>query len=154
MSVNKITLVGNLGKDPIIKKFDTGSIVAQFTLATNEKYKDKTGNPITKTEWHNIVVWGGQAEVAERFLKKGSQVYLEGKVETREYIDLKDNITKRITEIIVRNITLLGSQNSGLASYNNVPPPTEPENMSTSRSNVEPMMETPVLESVPDDLPF
>lgn len=154
MSVNKITLVGNLGKDPIIKKFDTGSIVAQFTLATNEKYKDKTGNPITKTEWHNIVVWGGQAEVAERFLKKGSQVYLEGKVETREYVDTKDNVTKRITEIIVRNLTLLGSQNSGSAANNNVPPPIEPENMSTSRSNAEPMMETPVLESVPDDLPF
>lgn len=154
MSINRITLVGNLGKDPIIKKFDTGSVVAQFSLATNEKYKDKTGTPITKTEWHNIVVWGGQAEVAERFLKKGNQVYLEGKVETREYLDPKDNVTKRITEIIVRTLTLLGSPNSGSTSYENIPPPTEPGSMANLRNNLEPMAETPVLDGTPDDLPF
>lgn len=107
MSVNKIILLGNLGKDPVVRKLENGKSVAQFSLATNEKYKDKAGVLQTKTEWHNLVAWSPLAEVAEKYLKKGGQVYIEGKIENREYTD-KEGVTKRITEVIVRDLTLLG----------------------------------------------
>lgn len=154
MSVNKVTLVGNLGKDPIVKKFDNGKAVAQFSLATNEKYKDKTGNPVTKTEWHNIVMWSPLAEIAEKYLKKGNQVYLEGKIETREYQDPKDTaITKRISEIIVRDMTLIGTPNTGGSSYEPAPP-AEPGFVQSAAKNPSGTVEMPVLEPGQDDLPF
>ena len=81
-SVNKVILVGNLGKDPEIKKFDSGIKNASFSLATTEKYKNKSGEMVSNTEWHNIVVWGTLSEIAEKYLKKGSQIYLEGKIKT------------------------------------------------------------------------
>jgi single-strand DNA-binding protein len=151
MSVNKVTLVGNLGKDPILKKFDNGRAVAQFTLATNERYKDKTGNPVTKTEWHNIVMWTPLAEIAEKYLKKGNQVFLEGKIESREYQDTKDNSTKRITEIIVRDMTLLGGPNNSGGSNESAPIAAEPGYVATKNSAPVPL---PVMESGTDDLPF
>ncbi len=155
MSVNKVTLIGNLGKDPIIKKFDTGRAVAQFSLATNEKYKDKQGNPVTKTEWHNIVMWSPLAELAEKYLKKGNQVFLEGKIESREYQDPKDAaITRRITEIIVRDMTLIGAPNSGGTSYEPAPAPAEPGYVQSASNKTTTPVETPVLESGQDDLPF
>lgn len=145
MSVNKVTLVGNLGKDPILKRFDSGTASAQFTLATNEKYKDKTsGETITKTEWHNIVMYSPLAEIAEKYLKKGNQVYLEGKIESREYTD-KDNIQKRFTEIRVREMTLLGGPNNGGGSQQ-MPAPSDP-GFVASKSNES------AMESA-DDLPF
>lgn len=148
MSVNKVTLVGNLGKDPIVKRFDNGTAAAQFTLATNEKYKDKTsGETVTKTEWHNIVMYSPLAEIAEKYLKKGNQVYLEGKIETREYTD-KDNIQKRFTEIRVRDMTLLGGPNNG-GGTQQVPAPSEPGFVASKAS--EPSL--PAMEST-DDLPF
>ena len=107
MSVNKIILLGFLGKDPIIKKLDSGKSVAQFTLATSESYKDRSGQKVTNTEWHNVVAWSPLAEIAEKYLKKGSQVYVEGKLTSREYTD-KEGATKRITEIVVRELTLIG----------------------------------------------
>ncbi|MDA0196763.1 MAG: single-stranded DNA-binding protein [Bacteroidetes bacterium] len=105
--VNKVILVGNLGKNPEIRHLESGRAVANFSLATSETYKNREGDKVTHTEWHNIVMWGGLAEIAERFLKKGSQVYIEGKITTRSYDD-KDGVKKYITEVVGREMTLLG----------------------------------------------
>jgi len=110
--VNKVILVGNLGKDPEVRHLEGGNSVANFTLATNEYYKDKQGARVERTEWHNISAWRGLAELAEKYLKKGSQVYIEGKLRTRQYQD-KDQQTRYITEIIAEEISLLGGRPGG-----------------------------------------
>jgi len=107
--VNKVILVGNLGRDPEVRTLESGAKVANFTLATSETYKNKEGQRITQTEWHNIVLWRGLAEVAERFLKKGNQVYIEGRIRSRSYDD-KDGIKRYITEIFGDNMTMLGGR--------------------------------------------
>ena len=107
--VNKVILVGNLGKDPEVRYLDGGVAVANFPLATTETYKDKTGNRVDQTEWHNVVLWRGLAEITEKYLKKGSQVYIEGKLRTRSYDD-KDGIKRYTTEIVAENMTRLGGR--------------------------------------------
>jgi single-strand DNA-binding protein len=102
--LNKVTLIGNLGKDPEIKEAGN-SKVCKFSLATSSSWKDKDGNRQEKTEWHNIVAWGKTGEQLAKFLKKGSRVYLEGRIEYRKYE--KDGETKYITEVIVADYTLL-----------------------------------------------
>ena len=99
MSINKVILVGNVGKDPVIRYFDKGVAKATFPLATSETYTNQQGETITSTEWHNIVLWRALAEVAEKTVKKGSQVYVVGKIKTRSYVD-KDGVNKYITEIL------------------------------------------------------
>ena len=84
--VNKVILIGNLGKDPEVKYLDSGVAVANFSLATTESYKNKEGERVSQTEWHNVVLWRGLAEVAEKWLKKGSSVYIEGKIRNRKYL--------------------------------------------------------------------
>ncbi|HET9503287.1 MAG TPA: single-stranded DNA-binding protein [Hymenobacter sp.] len=116
--VNKVILVGNLGKDPEVRHLEGGNSVANFTLATNEYYKDKQGARVERTEWHNISAWRGLAELAEKYLKKGSQVYVEGKLRTRQYQD-KDQQTRYITEIIAEEISLLGGRPGGSTSGGN-----------------------------------
>ncbi|RZK16376.1 MAG: single-stranded DNA-binding protein [Hymenobacter sp.] len=113
--VNKVILVGNLGKDPEVRHLEGGNSVANFTLATNEYYKDKQGARVERTEWHNISAWRGLAELAEKYLKKGSQVYVEGKLRTRQYQD-KDQQTRYITEIVAEEISLLGGRPGGGAA--------------------------------------
>jgi single-strand DNA-binding protein len=115
--VNKVILVGNLGKDPEVRHLEGGVSVAHFTLATNDYYKDKQGNRVERTEWHNISAWRGLADMADKFLKKGQQVYIEGKLRTRQYQD-KDQQTRYITEIIADEISMLGGrpQGAGAAS--------------------------------------
>lgn len=103
--INKVTLLGNLGKDPEVKELENGKMV-KFSMATSESYKDREGNKQTKTEWHNIVVWGKLAEIAEKYLKKGSKLYLEGKITTRSWED--EGQTKYMTEIVAREFTMLG----------------------------------------------
>ncbi len=120
-------LVGNLGKDPEVRHLEGGTSVAHFTLATNEYYKDKQGNRVERTEWHNISAWRGLAELAEKYLKKGSQIYVEGKLRTRQYQD-KDQQTRYITEIIAEEISLLGGRPSGSSAT--AASPTPPENVS------------------------
>ena len=105
--VNKVILIGNLGKDPEVRYLEGGSAVAKFTLATTESYKDKTGKKIDQTEWHNIVVWRGLAEVAEKYLKKGMQIYVEGKLRSRSWEDKEGN-KKYTTEIVGDTFTILG----------------------------------------------
>ena len=106
-SVNKVILVGNLGKDPEIKKFDSGIKNASFSLATTEKFKNKAGEQVNNTEWHNIVVWGALSDVAEKYLKKGSQIYLEGKIKTSSWDD-KSGAKRYKTEIYADSFTMLG----------------------------------------------
>ncbi len=108
--VNKVILVGNLGKDPEVRHLESGVMVANFTLATSESYKDRTtGERKQVTEWHNIVLWRGLAEVAEKYLKKGNQVYVEGKLRTRSWNDQEGN-TRYTTEVVADNMTMLGGR--------------------------------------------
>lgn len=106
LGVNKVILVGNVGKDPELKFTPSGQAVCNFSLATSETFKDKAGDKQTKTEWHNIVIWGKIAEIANQYLKKGSQVYLEGKITTRSWDD-KDGNKKYTTEIVVSSFQFL-----------------------------------------------
>ncbi len=110
MSVNKVILVGNVGKDPEIRHLDSGVAVASFSLATSESYNAKNGERVTTTEWHNIVLWRGLAEVVEKYVKKGSRLYLEGKITSRQYE--KDGQTKYFTEIVANNMVMLDSRNT------------------------------------------
>jgi single-strand DNA-binding protein len=111
MSINKVILVGNVGKDPVIRYFDKGVAKATFPLATSETYTNQQGETITSTEWHNIVLWRALAEVAEKTIKKGSQVYIVGKIKTRSYVD-KDGVNKYITEILADTLLLLEKKQS------------------------------------------
>jgi single-strand DNA-binding protein len=106
IGLNKVTLIGNLGKDPETKTIDEKLVVTKFTLATTENYKDEKGEKHNQTEWHNIVLWNKQAELAAKYLKKGSKIYLEGKIKTRSY-ENKEHIKKQVTEIIVEHFLML-----------------------------------------------
>jgi len=106
MSINKVILVGNVGKDPVVRYFDKGVAKATFPLATSETYTNQQGETITSTEWHNIVLWRALAEVAEKTIKKGARVYTVGKIKTRSYVD-KDGVNKYITEILADTLLVL-----------------------------------------------
>jgi single-strand DNA-binding protein len=107
-SINKVILIGNLGKDPEIRHLESGVSVANYPIATSEVYKDrKTGEKVTQTEWHNIVLWRGLAEISEKYLKKGDKVYIEGKLRTRSWQDQEGN-NRYTTEVIADNLTMLG----------------------------------------------
>ncbi len=103
---NKVTLIGNLGQDPEIKTTETGKKVTHFTLATNDGYKNADGQKVSETTWHNIVAWNGLAETASKFLKKGKEVAVEGRIVYRTYED-KNGVTKNITEIVLNDLLLL-----------------------------------------------
>ena len=104
--INKVILIGNLGKDPEIQFLEGNIAVAKFSLATTEKFKDKEGKVFSQTEWHNIVVWRGLAEMAQKYLKKGNRVYLEGRLKSRFWED-KDHRRNTITEIIADNLVMM-----------------------------------------------
>lgn len=110
--VNKTIILGNLGRDPEIRHLENGKAVANFSLATSESYKDRNGEKVTKTEWHAVVLWSPLAEIAEKYLHKGSQVYIEGKLTTRSWED-KQGITRYVTEVLAREMTLLGKPQKG-----------------------------------------
>ncbi len=105
--VNKVILIGNLGKDPEMRSFEGGNMVANFTLATTEVFRDRNGNKVEQTEWHNIAMWGKLAEIAGKILRKGAKVYIEGRIKNRSWED-KEGHKKYITEIVAENFTLLG----------------------------------------------
>ena len=109
--VNKVILVGNLGADPEMKNFDSGTVMARISLATTLVYRDRDQNKQERTEWHRVILWQKLAEIAEKYLKKGDQVYIEGSLRTRSYE--QDGQTKYITEIRGDNMTMLGSPTSG-----------------------------------------
>ncbi len=127
-------MIGNLGKDPKVRSLESGAKVASFSLATTESYKNKEGQKVDQTEWHNIVMWRGLAEVAEKYLKKGSQIYLEGKIRSRSWDDKEGN-KRYTTEIIADTFTMLGAKREETSSS------AEPET-------------PPVAPGQDDDLPF
>ena len=127
-------LIGNLGKDPEVKTLDNGAKIATFPLATTETYKDRDGNKQSRTEWHNIVLWRGLADVAELYCRKGGQVYIEGRLSTRKWDD-KDGHTRYTTEIIGDNMVLL-SRSDSTSSSSHPPKPTAPGDLgSVDRSS-------------------
>ena len=142
MSLNKVMLIGSVGKDPEVKDAN-GAKVATFTLATNERYKDKNGEYKDNTEWHTIVAWRNTAEVVERFVRKGTPLYVEGKIRTRSWEDSNGN-KRYVTEIIAESVQMLGKKDGG------------------APSNAEPVAQRPQYHTTPivagepmdDDLPF
>jgi single-strand DNA-binding protein len=115
MSVNKVILVGRLGRDPETRFTGGGQAVANFSMATDESYKDKNGERQKRTEWHKIVVWGKQAEIAQQYLKKGSLIYLEGRIQSREWQD-KEGQKRTSFEIVANNFRFLGGRAEGAAA--------------------------------------
>jgi|WetSurMetagenome_2_1015567.scaffolds.fasta_scaffold23183_3 single-strand DNA-binding protein len=144
-SVNKAILIGNLGADPELRYTPTQQAVASFSLATTEKYKDKSGTLQSRTEWHNIVLWGRLAEIAQSYLKKGSPVYIEGRIQYRSYDD-KNGVKKYRTEVVGQSIQLLGGRPSGGAGTGGGGHDAAPADM--------PDMPEPQLPADDDDLPF
>ncbi len=137
LGVNKVILLGNLGKDPEVRYLENDRARASFTLATNETYKNKEGEKVATTEWHNVVLWTPLAKIAEQYLKKGKQVYIEGKLTSRSYVD-KEGQTKYVTGIVGQNLVLLGSNKNE---------PSNPEDwQSTSLPDIE---ENPGLDGLP-----
>jgi single-strand DNA-binding protein len=108
---NKVQLIGNLGNNPEIKTLDGGKKLARFSVATNEVYRNTKGEKVTETQWHNLVAWGKVAEIAEKYLSKGSEVAIEGKLMNRTYND-KDGVKKYITEVQVNELLMLGDKPS------------------------------------------
>lgn len=117
MSVNKVILVGNVGKDPEVRTVESGVKVARFSLATSETYKNKAGEKVTNTEWHNIVMWRSLAEIAEKYVKKGTQLYIEGRIRNRSWED-KDKNKRFTTEIDADTMKLLGKRPDEQAAGN------------------------------------
>ena len=138
-SVNKAIIIGNLGADPELRYTASGTAVASFSVATTERFKNKSGENQERTDWHSIVLWARLAEIANEYLKKGSPVYIEGRIQTRSYED-KDGIKRYKTEIVGQQIQLLGSRGGGGGQRDNGTSETKtPE---------------PGLPADDDDLPF
>ena len=162
MSVNKVILIGHVGKEPDVKYYDSGVSVANFSLATTEKgYTAANGTQVPdRTEWHNIVLWRGLAEVAEKYVHKGSKIYIEGKIRTRSYDD-QQGIKRYVTEVWGDNMELLDRKpDSGQGNRPPLPEPppvAAPATQTSQPEAVQPVQttETPSLQSDEgDDLPF
>jgi single-strand DNA-binding protein len=141
--VNKVILVGNLGADPEVKTLESGTKVASIRLATTERYKDREGNQKEVTEWHNVVLWRGLADITEKYLKKGRQVYIEGRIKTRKWTD-QTGADRYTTDIVADQMTLLG----GVPGQSGSSAPSESQ---PSRAS-EPQQ--PPIGDIDDDLPF
>lgn len=156
MAVNKVILVGNLGKDPELRYTPSGDAVATFTLATSEKFKGRDGQMQEKTEWHNIVAWRQLAEICGKFLHKGKQVYLEGKIQTRSYDD-RDGNKRYITEIVADQMQMLGSKGEGegrsSGSYQQRGPASESAATTTAPRTSQNYEEEPPF-NADDEIPF
>lgn len=151
-------LIGNLGQDPEVRRLENGVAVARLNIATTEKYKDRNGETQSQTEWHTVVVWRQLAELAEQYLKKGRQVYIEGKLTHRKWQD-KDGNNRYTTEVVANNFRMLGSRDSGGSGYSSNFPsaqdaPPVPQKKATPAAPA-PAAATPAAEdSKEDDLPF
>ena len=161
MSVNKVILVGNVGKDPEVRYYDNGGAVANFSLATTERgYAAANGTQVPdRTEWHNIVLWRGLAEIAEKYVRKGSKIYLEGKIRSRSYDDQQGN-KRYVTEVWGDTMELLDRKSDGGQGGNRPPFPEPPAN-ATVQTQPQPVqtiqsepVEPPIVKEESDDLPF
>nr|WP_320115087.1 single-stranded DNA-binding protein [uncultured Desulfuromonas sp.] len=178
MSVNKVILVGNLGKDPELRYTPSGAAVVNFSLATSETYKDRDGNRQTKTEWHNIVAWRQLAEICGKYLHKGKQIYIEGSLQTRKWQD-RDGNDRYTTEIVANQMQMLGRvddnsgggyQGGGQGGYDNGPgqqyggqpqqsynnaaaQPQQPQQQRPQQQRPAPVYEEPVF-NPDDEIPF
>jgi len=151
MSVNKIILLGNVGKDPEVRYLDTGIAVASFPLATSERaYTLANGTQVPeRTEWHNLVLWRGLAETAEKYIHKGDKLYIEGKIRTRSYDD-QAGVKRYVTEIFVDNMEMLTPKAAGQAAGTYAPQSTP----SAGQTQQPQAASTPVQDNSADDLPF
>lgn len=150
-SVNKVILIGHLGADPEVRRLENGATVASFNMATSETYTDRSTNERkTLTEWHRITLWRGLAEIAEKYLRKGSQVYIEGKLKTRSYED-QDKIMRYVTEVVGDNMTLLGRPSDNAQSNSNNPSSSASQPNSSSSTASKSIQDSNPEE---DDLPF
>lgn len=163
MGVNKVMLLGNVGKDPEVRYLDNGTAYARLSLATGDSYKDKNGEKVERTEWHNLVFWRGLAEIVEKWVKKGDKLYVEGSIRTT--MSEKDGQKRYFTDIVVREMEMLGKKSGG----DNRPAPQEPQEAwkdkkenntqsnNTQESNNSTTEKTSTSENIPegeDDLPF
>jgi len=150
--INKVTLIGHLGKDPDVRYLDKDRAVANVTLATNERYNDRNGNRVETTEWHNLEMWDGLAKIAEKYLKKGSLVYVEGKLKTEEWE--KDGIKRYTTRIRVTTMNMMDRASGN--SNENTAPSSQVHNQSTEESVAKQNDEAidNIIDQGDDDLPF
>jgi single-strand DNA-binding protein len=144
--VNKVILLGNLGQDPDVKYLEGDKVVANLRLATTESYKDRNGNRVENTEWHDLELWDGQAKVAEQYLKKGSQIYVEGKIKSDTWQDEQGNNRKKV-RIRVLSFTMLGSKSGDSQNTNNGANQTSDSSASASVQHDQ-------IDQEEDDLPF
>lgn len=143
--VNKVILIGNLGSDPEVRYLDGGSVVARFNIATSESYTNKSGEKIEQTEWHRIELWNALAKVAEKYLRKGNQVYVEGKIRTENWTD-KEGQARTGISILANSMTMLGSSGSGGGD--------SPSTSSNSPKAADPIPPALASDGDDDDLPF
>ena len=149
MSVNKVILIGRLGKDPETRYMTSGEAVTNCTLATSENWKDKSGEKQERTEWHNLVFYRRLAEIAGEYLKKGSQIFVEGKIQTRKWQD-KEGKDRYTTEIVVNEMQMLGGKSGGSSSFEVVDKPAA----SSSASKPSPAAAGGGFDNFDDDIPF
>jgi single-strand DNA-binding protein len=153
MSLNKVMLIGNLGRDPEVRYLDNNKVVATFTIATNETYTDKNGERRTETEWHRVEMWDQLAKIAEKYLKKGSPVYVEGRIKTENWKDKEGN-ERTDKKIRVTSMTLLGNRNSNEAGNGGGNDYTQKNTGSqTNETNTNYVPQPPATDP-DDDLPF
>ena len=161
-SVNKVILVGNLGRDPEVRYLPSGDPVANVTIATSSKYKSKTGEMVEETEWHRVTFFGKLAEIVSQYLKKGRSVYVEGRIKTRKYTD-KDGVEKYATDIIANEMQMLGSREgmggpsgddeSSSADYSRPAPASRPAS-AAQRPAATPAKPSSGFDDMDDDIPF
>ncbi len=150
-SVNKVILIGNLGADPEVRALESGQKVAQLSVATNRAYNNRDGQRIEETEWHRVTFWGRLAETCERFLKKGSTLYVEGRLRTRKWTD-QSGAERYMTEIVGETMTMLGGRQEGQSS--GASQPAQPLQSTPPTSATATPQQPVALKAEEDDLPF
>lgn len=154
MSVNKVILVGRLGRDPETRYIPNGDAITNFSLATDEQWRDRNGERQTRTEWHNVSLFGKLGEIAGQYLRKGSQVFIEGKIQSRKYTG-KDGIERMAYDIIGNEMKMLGNRNDGFDSgNNNAAPPTSNPPPAPRRQPPQQTPTTPPIDDIDDSIPF
>ena len=154
-SVNKVILIGNLGADPVIKVFDDSNKLARISVATSESYKNRMGETVENTEWHNVILRGGLAGVAEQYLKKGDKVYIEGQIRTRKWTD-NEGKDQYSTEVVAREMTMLGGapKSAQSGSAYSAPASQNPQAAASPSTSAPIEPNHSEMDNGHDDLPF